>query len=137
MLTLSNSKLAYFGLRFAFGISFLFHGAVRFPKLNAFAEGMSGRFDGTILSGFPSLGFAYIIPFAEVAIALSILAGWKLVRWGAFCGCLLMAGIMTGTCILKQWDILPSQLIHLLIFYLILVNPNTRDCGTPTIQEKI
>ena len=127
MLNLSNSKLAYLALRFAFGISFLVHGAIRFPKLSGFANGMSAQFSETLLAGFPSLAFAYIIPFAEVLIALTILIGGKFIRWGSFSGILLMGGIMFGTCILEKWEILPSQLIHMLVFFLILTNRHTPE----------
>ncbi|MFC7337327.1 DoxX family protein [Haloferula chungangensis] len=125
----SNSLLAYWGLRFAFGLSFLVHGGVRLPKLQAFAKGMSAQFQETFLAGLPSLAMAYVIPIAEVCIALSILAGGKFIRWGAFAGCVLMGVLMTGTSLLEKWDLLPSQLIHLLVFYLILHNPHTPGAG--------
>lgn len=124
---ISNSQLAYYGLRFGFGVPFLVHGAVRFPKLNDFANGLAGQFEGTLIGGFPALGFAYMIPFAEVLIALAILRGGAFIRWGAFAGCLLMGGIMFGTCFLEKWDLLASQLIHLALFYAILLNPNTPE----------
>jgi thiosulfate dehydrogenase [quinone] large subunit len=127
--SITNSLLAYWGLRFAFGISFLVHGAVRFPKLSEFAHGLSGQFEGTLLGGFPALAFAYMIPFAEVLIALAILAGGRFIRWGAFAGCLLMGGIMFGTCFLEKWELLASQLLHLALFYVILLNPYTPDVG--------
>ncbi|MGD7653444.1 MAG: DoxX family protein [Verrucomicrobiales bacterium] len=123
----SNSLLAYWGLRFAFGLSILVHGAVRFPKLAAFANGMSGQFDDTLLAGFPSLAFAYAIPFLEAGVGLALLLGGRFIRWGAFAGCLLMGGIMFGTCSLEKWDLLPSQLIHLALFYALLMNPHTPD----------
>ena len=124
---IANSLLAFWGLRFAFGLSFLMHGAVRFPKLSSFAEGLSGQFDGTFLGGIPALSFAYVIPMAEVLIGVSILAGGRLIRWGAFAGCILMGGILFGTCLLEKWELLGSQLIHLAFFYLILTNPHTLD----------
>ncbi len=124
---ISNSQLAYGGLRIGFGTSMLVHGAVRFPKLAEFAKGLSAQFDGTLLGGFPSLAFAHVIPFAEVAIGLSLLVGWKVIRWGAFAGCLLMTGILFGTCILEKWELLASQLVHLALFYAVLMNPHTPD----------
>lgn len=127
MKNVSNSQLAYWGIRFGFGISMLVHGAVRLPKLVDFANGLSGQFDGTLLAGFPSLAFAFVIPFLEVAIGLSLLIGWKIIRWGAFAGCLLMGGIMFGTCALEKWELLASQLVHLALFYAILMNPHTPD----------
>ncbi|WP_411827953.1 DoxX family protein [Luteolibacter sp. AS25] len=127
MTQITNSKLAYLGIRIAFGISMIFHGGIRFPKLDSFATGMSGQFSETFLAGFPALSFAYLIPFVEVAVGLSLLIGWKVICWGAFTGCLLMGGIMLGTCVLEKWELLPSQLIHLFLFYTILNNPNTPD----------
>ncbi|MGZ0657483.1 DoxX family protein [Coraliomargarita sp. W4R72] len=124
---ITNSMLAYSGLRIAFGLSFLIHGAIRFPKLASFAGGMAGQFDGTFLAGGPALGFAYVIPFAETLIALSLLIGGRVIRWGAFAGCLLLGGIMFGTGVLEKWELLPSQLIHLAFFYVILMHPLTPD----------
>tara|TARA_B100001971_G_scaffold168508_1_gene159911 strand:+ start:4316 stop:4768 length:453 start_codon:yes stop_codon:yes gene_type:complete len=127
MKTLSNSQLAYLGLRLAFGLSILVHGAVRVPKLAAFANGMSSQFDGSLLAGFPSLAFAYAIPFLEAGVGLTLLLGGRFIRWGAFTGCLLMGGIMFGTGMLEKWELLPSQLIHLGLFYAVLMNPHTPD----------
>ena len=124
---LTNAKLGYHGLRLAFGISFFVHGAIRLPKLTEFAMGMAGQFDGTLLAGFPALSFAYLIPIAETLIGLSLVIGSRFVRWAAFAGCFLMGGIMIGTCVLEKWDALASQLIHLIVFYLILINPYTAD----------
>jgi thiosulfate dehydrogenase [quinone] large subunit len=124
---ITNSFLAYSGLRLAFGLSLLVHGAIRFPKWAGFAEGMAAQFDGTLLAGFPALGFAYFIPLAEALIGLSLLVGGRFIRWGAFAGCLLMGGIMFGTGMLEKWELLASQLIHLALFYAILMHPLTPD----------
>lgn len=127
MQKISNSLLAYWGLRFGFGLSFMVHGAIRFPKWSAFANGMAGQFEGTLLGGFPALSFAYALPLLESAVGLAILLGGRFIRWGAFSGCLVMGGILLGTCFLEKWDLLPSQLIHLALFYVILLNPHTPE----------
>ncbi len=127
MQKISNSLLAYWGLRFSFGLSIMVHGAIRFPKWSAFANGMAGQFEGTLLGGFPALLFAYAIPPIEAIVGLAILLGSRFIRWGAFAGCLLMGSIMFGTCFLEKWDLLPSQLIHLALFYVILLNPHTPE----------
>ncbi|MDQ8195723.1 hypothetical protein QEH59_14910 [Coraliomargarita sp. SDUM461004] len=126
-LKITNSMLAYWGLRIAFGLSLLIHGAIRLPKLASFAQGMAGQFDGTFLAGGLALAFAYVIPFAETLIALCVLLGGRVIRWGAFAGCMLMGGIMFGTGVLEKWELLPSQLIHLAFFYAILMHPLTPD----------
>lgn len=119
--------LAYTGLRLAFGISFLVHGAVRFPKWSGFAEGMTAQFSETFLPSALVLAFAYLIPLAEALIGLSLLVGGCVIRWGAFAGCLLMGALMFGTCLLENWSILPSQLIHLGLFYALLMHPLTPE----------
>tara|TARA_R100000027_G_C2250170_1_gene94114 strand:- start:2190 stop:2603 length:414 start_codon:yes stop_codon:yes gene_type:complete len=125
--SISNSQLAYTGLRIAFGVSFLIHGAVRLPKWAGFAEGMASQFSDTFIAGPPVLFFAYLIPLLETLIGLSLLIGWRVIRWGAFSGCLLMGCIMFGTGLLEKWELLPSQLIHLALFYAILMHPLTPD----------
>ena len=128
---ISNSKLAYLLLRFAFGLGFFMHGAVRFPKLVEWSTNMAGAFDATFLAGWPALAFAYLIPIAEVVAGGLLLLGGKYVRWGCVLGGALMAGIMFGTAVIERWDALVSQLVHLAIFYVLLLNPHTSD---PTKQ---
>ncbi len=112
--------MAYHVARLSFGASILVHGAVRFPKLSAFAEGLSSQFDGTIVAGFPALALAYIIPFVEAAAGVMILAGRPLVRYGLAEVGLLMGVLMVGTGLIENWAILPSQLLHLVFAYLLL-----------------
>ncbi|MDF1738868.1 MAG: hypothetical protein P1U86_06900 [Verrucomicrobiales bacterium] len=117
---MSNQAMAYHMARLAFGASILVHGAVRFPKLSAFAEGLSGQFDETIVAGFPALALAYIIPFVEAGAGVMILAGRPLVRYGLAVVGLLMGVLMVGTGLIENWAILPSQLLHLVFAYLLL-----------------
>ena len=63
----------------------------------------------------------------EAGVGLTLLLGGRFIRWGAFTGCLLMGGIMFGTGMLEKWELLPSQLIHLGLFYAVLMNPHTPD----------
>ncbi|MGJ8671594.1 DoxX family protein [Rubritalea sp.] len=125
IIKLPNTTLAYHCLRFTFGISFLVHGAIRLPKIQAFATGMAGQFDDTLLAGFPALTFAYAIPFIEALVGLSLLIGGQITRIGLMTGILLMGGIMFGTCMLEKWELLTSQLLHATAFYLLLINPHT------------
>lgn len=127
LVNIPNKQLAYILVRISFGVSFFTHGAVRFPKLQEFATGMASQFNETILAGFPSLSFSYIIPFAEAATGLLILLGGKMARYGLALGALTIGGIMFGTCILEKWELLSSQLIHLTLIYLLLINPYTAE----------
>ncbi len=124
---LSNKKLAYLCFRISIGLAMFVHGAIRLPKLSQFANGMAETFSGSIVAGFPALSMAYLIPIAEVATGLLILIGGKAVRWGLALGILTMGLLMVGTCLIEKWEILPSQLLHAVAFYLLLINPNTEE----------
>lgn len=120
-----NQQLAYHCARLAFGVSFFMHGAVRLPKLSTFANGISGKFDGTFLAGFPSLSVGYAIPIVEAAVGLALVIGGRFARAGLAVGILLMGVLMFGAAALEEFSIIVSQLLHLAVFYLLLMNPYT------------
>ncbi|CAA6802810.1 MAG: DoxX family protein [uncultured Campylobacterales bacterium] len=127
LLKISNDKLAYFCFRFALGISILMHGLVRIPKLGEFANWVSTNFENTIISGYSSLLFGYTVPIVEVSIGILILLGGKFIRYGLALGMILMGILMFGSCLIEKWEWLVSQLIHLGLFYALLINKNTPD----------
>ncbi len=131
--SLTNKHLAFLCARLAFGISFMTHGMVRLPKLNGFAHGISERFADTFLAGFPSLSVGYVIPIVETLAGLAIVLGGRFVRWGLVAGILLMGALMFGTCVLEKWSLLVSQLVHLAVFYMLLINPH---CPGPVSGQK-
>ncbi|GHC47699.1 hypothetical protein GCM10007100_11840 [Roseibacillus persicicus] len=122
---LSNEQLAYHSARLAMGVSLLFHGGVRLPKLQTFASGVAKGYEGTFIGGFPSLTAGYFIVFAEVAVGLGLLIGGQFTRWALVLGIALMGVLMFGTTLVEAWERLPSQIVHLIIFYLILMNRHT------------
>ena len=122
---MSNNKLAYHSFRLAMGISILIHGAVRIPKLLKVAEGISSDFDGTLLEGIPSLAAGFFVPIAEVLVGIGILIGWKVSRYALTSGILLMGILMIGTCLIENWAALPSQIIHAIAFYILLISALT------------
>lgn len=127
---MTNNKLAYHCFRIAIGVSILIHGAVRIPKIVKVAEGISSDYVGTILEGLPSLAAGYMIPIAELLVGLTLLIGWKVIRYGLASGILLMGILMIGTCLLEKWGNLPSQIIHAIAFYILLVSKNTWQPNT-------
>ncbi|KQC33598.1 hypothetical protein AAU57_09905 [Nonlabens sp. YIK11] len=122
---MSNKKLAYHSFRLAMGISILIHGAVRIPKLTQVADGISAEFADTLLQGTPSLIAGYFIPLAELLVGIGILIGWKVIRYALAAGIALMGILMIGTCLIENWAALPSQIIHAIAFYLLLMSSLT------------
>ncbi|MDP0491408.1 MAG: DoxX family protein [Verrucomicrobiota bacterium JB023] len=124
---LTNEQLAYHCARLAMGVSLFTHGAVRVPKITQFVSGMAKGYEGTLIGGFPAHAAGYLIVLLEVAVGLSLLIGGRVIRWGLAAGIILMGILMFGTCLIEKWANLPSQIVHLIIFYLLLINRQTRD----------
>ncbi|WP_312336173.1 MULTISPECIES: DoxX family membrane protein [Sphingobacterium] len=108
------NDISYLMLRILAGISFFGHGLVRIPKLNAFSQWMTGAFSKSILPQSLVTPFSYILPIAEFLIGLLLLLG--LFSEKAFAaGFVVMLVLMLGTCLIENWEALPSQMIHALI----------------------
>ncbi|AQX90597.1 MULTISPECIES: DoxX family membrane protein [Elizabethkingia] len=108
------NDVSYLMLRILAGISFFGHGLVRIPKLNAFSQWMTDAFSKSILPQSLVTPFSYILPIAEFLIGLLLLLG--LFSEKAFAaGFVVMLVLMLGTCLIENWEALPSQMIHALI----------------------
>lgn len=127
MLKFSNSKLAYLVVRIAMGLSLLMHGGVRIPKWGAFATATADSFADTVLPYAMVYGFASVIIVGEFLSGVLLLLGGSFVRWGCALGILLMGFLMFGSGMLEQWQGVMNQIVHVLILYLLLMNPNTQD----------
>ena len=111
---LNNSELAYFLLRAGLGINIFFHGFVRIPKLQTFAESMISKFDGSMLPKFMVTPMAYFIPIAEVIIGAGILLGIK-TKLALTGNALLMFILIFGCCMIENFNALNSQMLVLFI----------------------
>lgn len=127
MMQISNQQLAYHGTRLAIGLSILFHGAVRIPKLSFFAHSHLEMFANTFIAGTPTLVVCYLIPFLEAGTGLLLLIGGKLTRYGLLLGITTMGILMFGASVSEKFDLLISMLLHLIIFYTLLNHPLTSE----------
>ncbi|SFJ18992.1 DoxX family membrane protein [Myroides guanonis] len=133
MLKFSNSQLGYLVVRIAMGLSLLMHGGVRIPKWGAFSSATADSFADTILPYELVYVFASVIIIGEVLSGVLLLLGGRFVRWGCALGILLMGFLMFGSGMLEQWQGVMNQIVHVLILYLLLINPNTQD---PTMSRE-
>ncbi len=130
---LLDRQLAFAGLRIIAGINMLMHGLVRLPDLSGFADGLAGAFEPTILPELMVRPFAYALTFAEAAVGLMLVVGWK-VRW-ALVGCLaIMAALVFGTALRQEWATLSTQMIYALVFFALLM---TRGYDRWGLDEQI
>ena len=113
------NKTVYFLLRFGVGTSMLGHGLVRIPKLAVFATGMVHHFEKSILPDALVNIFAYVLPFVELIVGLLLVLG-ILTRVALIAGSLTMIFLIFGSTTIESWEDIPSQLIHLAFFAVLL-----------------
>lgn len=108
------NDISYLMLRLVAGISFFGHGLVRLPKLAAFSQWMTDSFSKSMLPQSLVMPFSYALPIAEFTIGLLLILG--LFSQKVFiAGVVVMLLLMLGTCLIENWEALPSQIIHALI----------------------
>lgn len=113
------NTLAFLIVRLAIAISMLGHGMVRLPKLSAFSQWMVGSFEKSLLPKALVAPFSYILPVAELSIGLLLLTG-LLTKPAAVAGAVVMLLLIFGTTMTENWEALPSQLIHIIFFAILL-----------------
>lgn len=111
--------LVYLLLRSGIGISFFGHGVVRLPKLAGFSAWMVEKFERSMVPDALVLPFSYALPIAELVIGLLVLLG-LFTRTTLIAGAVVTLMLMFGTTMIESWDGLPSQMIHL-VFFAVLI----------------
>jgi thiosulfate dehydrogenase (quinone) large subunit len=106
-------------LRLGIAISMFGHGLVRLPKLKTFSHWMVGSFENSIIPKALVLPFSYVLPFAEFAVGLLLIVG-LFTRSALIGGASVMLILLFGTALIENWEALPSQLIHLVFFAVLL-----------------
>jgi thiosulfate dehydrogenase [quinone] large subunit len=106
-------------LRLTIGASMFGHGLVRLPKLAMFSNWMVGTFEKSILPKTMVTAFSYLLPIAEFTIGLLLISG-LFTKPALVAGGVVMMILIFGSCMIENWEILPSQLIHAAFFAVLL-----------------
>jgi thiosulfate dehydrogenase [quinone] large subunit len=117
---MSRYTKSYLLTRLAIGASMFGHGLVRLPKLPGFSNWMMGQFRHSMLPPALVLPFSYILPVAEFLIGLLLLLGLFMEK-ALIAGAIVMILLTLGTTSIENWDAIPSQLIHVAFFAVLLV----------------
>lgn len=104
-------KTAYFLARLPIGFSFLGHGLARIPKISVFSESMAGAFSDTLLPYPLVQGFAYILPFMELALGVFLLTGLSM-RKTATAGVCLICILIFGSSLQENWSAVAIQMFY-------------------------
>lgn len=113
------NALVFLLLRVGIGISMFGHGLVRLPKLNAFSQWMVGSFAKSMLPAELVRPFSMVLPFAELVIGFLLLIG-LFTQPALISGAVLVLLLLFGTAMVENWEAIPSQLIHLVFFAVLL-----------------
>ncbi|MDI9880250.1 DoxX family membrane protein [Flectobacillus longus] len=106
-------------LRLGIGISMFGHGLVRLPKLAGFSKWMVTSFEKSLLPSAIVTPFSYALPILEFGIGTLLILG-LLTKQALLAGSIVMLLLLLGTTLIENWEALPSQLIHL-VFFAILI----------------
>ena len=109
----------YLVLRLAIAASMFGHGLVRLPKLSGFSTWMAGSFEKSIVPSFLVTPFSYALPVAELVIGLFLLLG-VFTRKASIAGSFVMIALIFGACMIENWEAIPSQLIHVGFFAVLI-----------------
>lgn len=83
-----------------------------------------GEFEGSMLPAFFVRAFGYALPFIELIVGALVLIGF-FTRWASFIGGLTMVALILGCCLIENWGAIPSQMIHLAFFAILLQFPSS------------
>ena len=122
-------------LRLAIAISLFGHGLVRLPKLATFSNWMVGSFENSMLPKIIVTPFSYILPIAEFAIGLFLLLG-IFTKPSLVAGAVVMLILLFGTSMIENWEAIPSQLIHIAFFALLLHFADYNSWAIDTLIKK-
>ncbi|MEZ0607972.1 DoxX family membrane protein [Fibrella sp. WM1] len=117
---MSDQFLAYLLLRLTIGINFSFHAISRFAKgVGAFRDKMVADFSQTPLPGFAVYVFGTALSYIELILGLLLTIG-LFTRVSAFAAGVLMMALTVGTSFQQKWDVVASQLIYSIIFFILI-----------------
>jgi thiosulfate dehydrogenase [quinone] large subunit len=114
--------LAYTTLRLALGINELIHGVTRIfiGGMSAFLTLTQTQFQNTPLPVWQVRAFATVVPYCELIIGILLLLGlWT--RWALALAAVLMVGIIFGTGMRGDWQIVFLQMFYSLLYSLMLM----------------
>ena len=115
----TRREIAYALLRVTMGLMFLFFGIGKFTAgIGNFAAGLQQNFAGKLPSVLLT-PFAYILPFAEVAIGLLLLLGLLNV-FGLILGGILMIALTFGMVLQGQAATVANNVLYSVVFFLLL-----------------
>ena len=117
---ISDQFLAYLLLRLTMGVNFTFHAIPRFAKgVGGFRDKMVSDFSQTPIPSMLVYAFGSALTYIELIIGLLLTIGLY-TRISIVAASLLIMALMVGTSFQQKWDVVASQLIYSILFFVLL-----------------
>ena len=115
--------LAFFTLRLALGVNELMHGVTRIfmgAGLSGFLDFTQNQFKDAPLPVWQVRSFAAVVPMCELIVGVLLILGlWT--RWALAVAAVLMVGIIFGTAVRSDWQLVFLQMFYSLLYALMLM----------------
>ena len=119
---LTNEQLAFVTFRVSAGVALLMHGVTKlFVEYSVFVDSVANEFERTFLPVALVRAFAVLLPFYEITVGLMVGLGF-FTRIGLAMGAALMPFLIFGMGLVQDWHVISSQMIYLIMFFLLLNN---------------
>ena len=115
--------LAFFTLRLALGVNELMHGVTRIfmgAGLSGFLSFTQNQFKDAPLPVWQVRSFAAVVPICELIIGVLLILGLG-TRWALTVAAVLMIGIIFGTAMRSDWQLVFLQMFYSLLYALMLI----------------
>ena len=126
--------ITYLLVRLALAISLFGHGLVRLPKLTIFSNWMIKSFESSMLPKLLVIPFSYTLPIAEFIIGTLLILG-LFTKTALVMGGIVMLMLVLGTCLIENWEALPSQMIH--VAFIAILLQFVKDCNEFSLDSII
>ncbi|MGA8503562.1 MAG: DoxX family protein [Candidatus Sulfotelmatobacter sp.] len=117
---MANDEVGYLFLRVTLGANIFLHGFSRLiGNRAAFAAYMDRQMQNAPLPGSVVHFVAVVLPWCEGTVGLLMILG----LWTSFAlvaGSLLTLMLQIGSCLAQNWDLAGSQLVYVLLFFILL-----------------
>jgi thiosulfate dehydrogenase [quinone] large subunit len=131
-----NVVWSYAILRFTLGITFFFHGVIRFVSgWFAFADQMVLNFHDTFLPDFMVRPFALSVPPIEALLGILLCLG-LFTRLTLIAAGLWMIALVFGTTIRQDYSTVAIQLLYALLFFVLQVWVSFNRISLDTLMSK-
>ncbi len=121
--------------RLSVGMSMFGHGFIRLTKLTTFSNGMVASFQKSLLPDALVTPFSYALPFAEFGVGLLLLIG-LFTKQACVAGGIVMIMLIFGTSMVEKWENIPSMLIHMAFFVVLLHFVGSNCYAVDNIRRK-